>query len=161
MARFELITASFCTNPRYFSKDTIPEITRIAPLYPIHQVSPTQTEFDYTRQLRHGIDYCFNLHSVYCFYYFVVYKIFHVLVWSCLLIPLLLTIMVIPFIGLPVFCLLTRLLGEFYVDGSRYVLVPGWKSERRKDVFTNVFQNPIFFIPICLIGLFILAITAE
>jgi hypothetical protein len=147
LARVEIITASFCTNPRNFFKDTIPEITRIAPLYPIREVSPTRTE--YPGYIQYGIDYCFNMHTVNCFYYFVVYKIFHVLITAYLLIPILLAIMGIPMIGLPISCKLSRILGELYVANSRYALVPGWKSEKYKDTFTNgrwVLRTPIFLI---------------
>jgi hypothetical protein len=131
LARVELITLSFCVNPSYFLIDTIPEITRKAPLYPITKISPAKTE---TKFPLFGIEFFYNKYTGDCFYYFVLYKLFTLIVFIKLL-PIFLIISLPPFtlFGLPITCKWCMKFGERSVIYSRYILVPGWKSDIRDE----------------------------
>ncbi|GBB88367.1 hypothetical protein RclHR1_14930006 [Rhizophagus clarus] len=131
LARVELVTLSFCVNPAYFLIDTIPEITRKASLYPITKISPTKTE---TKFPLFGTEFFYNKYTGYCFYYFVLYKLFTLIVFIKLL-PIFLIISLPPFtlFGLPITCKWCMKFGERSVNYSRYILVPGWKPDIRDE----------------------------
>ncbi|GBC52595.2 hypothetical protein GLOIN_2v828849 [Rhizophagus irregularis DAOM 181602=DAOM 197198] len=61
LARIEVITTSFCANPKNFIIDTIPEITRRTPLYPITKISLTNPVYPNT--IRLGIKFCLNKYT--------------------------------------------------------------------------------------------------
>ncbi|CAB4418213.1 unnamed protein product [Rhizophagus irregularis] len=97
LARIEVITTSFCTNPKNFIIDTIPEITRRTPLYPITKISLTNPVYPNT--IRLGIKFCLNKYtydSLPPFIYF----------------------------GLPIICTYCSKFGEKLILDSRIILVP-------------------------------------
>ncbi|RGB34280.1 hypothetical protein C1646_760760 [Rhizophagus diaphanus] len=101
LARIEIITTSFCTNPKNFIFDTIPEITRRTPLYPITKISLTNPVYPNT--IRLGINFSFIM----------IFQIFIIMALP-------------PFIyfGLPIICTYCSKFGEKLVLDSRIILIP-------------------------------------
>jgi hypothetical protein len=124
LARIEIITTSFCTNPKNFIFDTIPEITRSAPLYPITKISIANPI--YPNKIRLGIDFCLNKYTYDCFSYFVLYKLLFFLIFIIIL-PIFIFLSLPPFIlfGLPIICTYGSKIGEKLMSDSRNILVPG------------------------------------
>ncbi|GBB88366.1 hypothetical protein RclHR1_14930005 [Rhizophagus clarus] len=123
LARIEIITTSFCTNPKNFIIDTIPEITRKAPLYPITKVSSTNPV--YPNSIRLGIGFCLNKYTYDCFSYFALYKLLFLLIFIMIL-PIFIIISLPPFTlyGLPITCTYCSKFGEKLSLDSRNILVP-------------------------------------
>jgi hypothetical protein len=129
--------------------NTITEIKQKAQLYPIFKISPTDTPFPGI--LVFGIDYCYNEYTKKCFLYFVIYKMFYISIIFIFTFLLLLIIALPPFtlFGFPISCKFSRILGETYVDNTRYYLVPEWEIEvnngrhcvPRKEDFEDLFNK--------------------
>jgi hypothetical protein len=126
LARVELITISFCLNPKDSTSKIVTDIKSKAPaIYPITKISPRRMEFP--GYLQFGIEFCCNEYTLDCFTYFVLYKLFTLIVFI-ITFPILLLITLPPFtlFGFPASCKWCRIFGEESVIYSRYFLVPGW-----------------------------------
>ncbi|CAI2174200.1 6220_t:CDS:1 [Funneliformis geosporum] len=137
MARIELITISFCTNPSRFLEDGVKEITNRKPLQAITKISSTQTEFQ--GYIHFGVKYCYNQYTVECLYYFLITKPFGMIL-NIVLIPFFLVISLPPFtiLGLPYTCKRCKQHGFNIVEGARSVLVPQWNSNSPNQNQGNV-----------------------
>ncbi|CAG8626961.1 1536_t:CDS:2 [Funneliformis caledonium] len=128
LARVELITISFCTNPSRFLHDTVSEIASKKPLQPITKISP-QSEFQ--GYIHFGVKYCYNQYTVDCLRYFLITKPIGML-FNIVMIPFFLVISLPPFalFGLPYTCKRCNMRGKSLCDGARSVLVPQWNAPR-------------------------------
>ncbi|CAG8691286.1 13079_t:CDS:2 [Rhizophagus irregularis] len=140
LARVELIALSFCVNPSYFLIDTIPEITRKAPLYPITKISPTKTE---TKFPLLGTEFFYNKYTGQCFYYFVLYKFFTLIAFIKLL-PIFLIISLPPFtlFGLPITCKWSMKFGEKSPARIIWTFVIKRLKEEKKVRFKSTINPP-------------------
>ncbi|CAG8636993.1 14529_t:CDS:2 [Funneliformis mosseae] len=83
LARIELLTVSYCINPKNFIKDSITEIERNGGLfYPITKISPTRTAFP--GYIQFGAEFVSHQHTRNCFFYFTFYKTFTLLLFVVL-----------------------------------------------------------------------------
>ncbi|RIA98044.1 hypothetical protein C1645_813264 [Glomus cerebriforme] len=132
LARIEIISVSFCTNPSTFISNTIPEISRRASLYPITKISPTNQ--DYPGCIPFGLEFCYNRYTLDCFYYFAIIKLF-TLIAFIICFPVFICISFPPFtlFGFPASCRWCRLFGKVSVNSSRYYLVPGWDHQPGRE----------------------------
>jgi hypothetical protein len=143
LARVELLTTTFSSNPKYFHNDTIPQITRRMALPPLTRISETQGgpfTAPHTNFFRKAKDFCLHEYTLNCIVYFLGRKplsmIYYFIKYLLLLVfsffPL--TICILPHM-----CKSSRITGAAEVYYSRRWLLPGWvRSQRDQDQQQNM-----------------------
>ncbi|PKY51205.1 hypothetical protein RhiirA4_546427 [Rhizophagus irregularis] len=135
LARVELLTTTFSSNPKHFHNDTVPQITRRMALPLLTRISETQGgpfTAPHTNFCQKTKEFCFNEYTLNCAIYFLGRKplsmIYYFIKYLLLLVfsffPL--TVCILPHM-----CKSSRITGAAEVYYSRRWLLPGWVKPQR------------------------------
>ncbi|RIA85253.1 hypothetical protein C1645_782267 [Glomus cerebriforme] len=148
LARVEILTSTFSSNPKNFHKDTIPQITRRMVLPHLTSVSETQGgpfTAPRTNFLRKAKEFCLDEYTLNCFIYFLGRKPLS-MIYYLLKFLLLLVFSFFPltmFVVLPYMCKSSRITGAAEVYYARRWLLPGWiQSQGNRNQQQNMAVAP-------------------